>query len=171
MKNMKNSNYVRKIKNSDKNLMRKNNSNFDFRMNVMTKILKKMTLNVNVLMNIMSQQQKQQNKNFVAYFSLSFFDSILRKKKVSVFNSMFSQNQERFSFFEMNSHFYQRYFFGGSVDLRSVVIKCVYCFRNDHFMKRNCKDFSDNLRSGQIHTMNRRIFFEVFRIKTFSVQM
>ena len=171
MKNMKNPNYVRKIKNSDKNLMRDNNSTFDFRMNVMTKTLKKMTLNVNILMNIISQQQRQQNRNFVAYFPLPLSDSILRRKEIFVFNSLFSQNQKRFSFFEINSHFYQRYFFGGFVNLRSVIIKCVYCFKDDHFMKRDCKDFSDDLRNGKIHTMNRKIFLEIFRIETPSVQM
>ena len=147
----------------------------DNRIKNMIKTMKKMTLNVNAFMQEIAQHQKNQFK----YLSLSFENVQIARRPnqknqfavASIFQIEIAQNDRVFyqnnQF--MNSNDYQR--FSQRNSLKSFSNKCLYCYRNDHLYKKECRNFNDDLMFNKIHIIDRKLFFGFFRPETIQVRM
>ena len=151
----------------------------NIRLNNMTRVMKKMILNVNTFI--------QKIVNRIKYFTLPQFVFVQIMKRFKNETSIFvavavCQNQivssmqfvQQFNFFYqnnqfMNSEFYQRYFENDFS--KSANDKCLYCFKNDHIFKKNCFVFQKNITTQQIHIVDRRIYLKSQRSKSYQMRM
>ena len=147
----------------------------DNRIKNMIKTMKKMTLNVNVFMQKIAQQQKNQFR----YFFLPPEDVQIARRPnqknqfvvAPIFQARTAQNGRIFyqnnQF--MNSNDYQH--FSQRSSFKSFSNKCFYCYRNDHLYKRKCQNFNDDLMFNKIHIIDRKMFLGSFRFETQQIRM
>ena len=147
----------------------------DNRIKNMTKAMKKMILNVNAFMQRVAQHQGGQPR----YPSLPPEGVQIARRPdqgdqfaaVSVFQAETAQDG-RVSYQNnqfMNSNDYQR--FSQKSLFRPLSDKCLYCYRNDHLYKKECRDFNDDLMFNRIHIIDRKLFFGFFRLGAIQVRM
>ena len=138
--------------------------------------MKKMILNVNVFMQKIAQHQKNQFK----YPSLSSENVQIARRPnqknqpvvvASIFQIETAQN-DRILYQNnqfMNSNDYQRFSQKGPP--KPLSNKCLYCYRNDHLYKKECRNFNDDLMFNKIHIIDRKLFFGFFRSEAIQVRM
>jgi hypothetical protein len=108
-------------------------------------VMKKMTINVNNLVNcvFMTAEVKKMSSKITSAFSVSVMSMIDFATIINVAVDAVTDAQSYVtSFFEFLSF--------ASTD-RSSLNKCLYCFDKNHLYKRDCKAFNNDLISNRVH--------------------
>ncbi len=120
-------------------------SEIDVKLDDLIKIMKKMTINVNNLINCVffssDRDNSESNQDYQSYMS----------SRYSFSNQLFMLNSRSFSMFLQNMSFQNVLisnmsfaFFNNEVS-RSFFIKCIYCYEENHLFKKKCVKFNENL--------------------------
>jgi hypothetical protein len=146
-------------------------SSVDVKIDDLTKVMRKRTINVDNLTNCVffsndrscfKSNQFYSSKMFFRYFQL---------------NQSFMFNSKLFSMFLQNMSFQNMFFsniFSSSLNneiSRSFFNKCIYCYEENHLYKKNCVKFNENFKIERIHLQKKRIHFNVYNLEAFHVQM
>jgi hypothetical protein len=117
-------------------------------MKKITDVMKKMTINVNNLVNyvFMTAEAKKVSLKITSAFSASVMSMI-------DFATIVDAQSYVTSFFEFLSFAFTD---------RSSLNKCLYCFSKNHLYKRNCKAFNDDLISNRVHLQDKRVHLESY---------
>jgi hypothetical protein len=146
-------------------------SEIDARLDDLTEVMRKMTMNVDNLINcvfLSSDRNHSESSQFYSsqmlfrYSQLSqsfMFDS---KSSSMSLQNMFSQNM---SSLNMSSSL-----LNNEVS-RSLSNKCIYCYEDDHLYKRDCAKFNEDFKAERIHLQERRIHFDIYSLEASHVRM
>ncbi len=146
-------------------------SNADVKFDDLTKIMRKMTMNVNNLINCVSLSNDRSN------FESSQLYSSQMLSRYSQSNSSYMLDSKSFSMFLQNMSFQNMSFsnmfssFLNNEASRSLSNKCIYCYEENHLYKRNCVKFNENLKVERIHLQERRIHLDFYNFEAFHVRM
>jgi hypothetical protein len=110
-------------------------------MKKITDVMKKMTINVNNLVNYVFMTVKAKKMSSKITFAFSAFVMSMIDFATTI-NAAADAQSYVTSFFESLSF--------ASTD-RSFLNKCLYCFSKNHLYKRNCKAFNNDLISNKVH--------------------
>jgi hypothetical protein len=146
-------------------------SEIDVKLDDLIEIMKKMTINVDNLINCVFFSSDRDNfessQDYQSYMSSRYSSS----------NQSFMLNSKSFSMFLQNMSFQNVLssnmlfaFFSNEVS-RSSSIKCIYCYEEDHLYKRKCVKFNENLRTERIHLQKKRIHLDFYNFDVFYVRM
>ncbi len=146
-------------------------SNVDVKLDDLTKVMRKMTINVDNLINCVSLSSDRDNskssQNYQSYMTSRYSSS----------NQSFMFDSKSFSM-SLQNMFSQNVLFSNmsSASLsnevsRSSSTKCIYCYEKDHLYKRECVKFNENLKAKRIHLQKRRIHFDFYSFEVFHVRM
>jgi hypothetical protein len=121
-------------------------------MKKITDVMKKMTINVNNLVNcvFMTAEAKKMPSKITSALSasvMSMIDFATTVDAAADAQSYVTSSFESLSF--------------ASTD-RSSLNKCLYCFSKNHLYKRDCKAFNDDLISNRVHLQNKRVHLESY---------
>ncbi len=143
--------------------------NVDVKLDDLTEVMRKMTMNVDNLINcvFLSNERSnfESNQDYQSYMSSRYSFSnqsfMLDTKSFSLFlQNMSSQNMSSSIMSFLNNE-----------TSRSSFIKCIYCYEENHLYKRKCVKFNENLRAERIHLQKRRIHFDFYNFEVFHVRM
>jgi hypothetical protein len=154
-----------------KSRFEKSISNADVKLDDLTKVMRKMTMNVNNLINcVFLSSDRSKFESSQLYSSQMFF-------RYSQSNSSYMLDSRSFSMFLQNMSFQNMSFsnmfssFLNNEASRSLFNKCIYCYEENHLYKRNCVKFNENLKAERIHLQERRIHFDFYNLEAFHVRM
>jgi Asp-tRNA(Asn)/Glu-tRNA(Gln) amidotransferase C subunit len=121
-------------------------------MKKITNVMKKMTINVNNLVNcvFMTVEAKKVSSKITSALSASVMSMI---DFATTVNAVADAQSYVTSFFEFLSFAFTD---------RSFLNKCLYCFSKNHLYKRNCKVFNDDLISNKVHLQDKRVHLESY---------
>ncbi len=146
-------------------------SNVDVKLNDLTEIMRKMTMNVDNLINCVFFSSDRNHFESSQFYSLQMLFRYSQSSQSFMFDSrsfsmslqnMFSQNM---SFSNMFSSLLN------NETSRSLFNKCIYCYEENHLYKRNCVKFNENLKIERIHLQKRRIHLDFYNFEVFHVRM
>ncbi len=146
-------------------------SSADVKLDDLTKIMRKMTMNVNNLINCVFLSNDRNNFESSQFYSSQMFS------RYSQSNSSYMLDSKSFSMFLQNMSFQNMSFSNMSSSFlnneasRSLFNKCIYCYEKDHLYKRNCVKFNENLKAERIHLQKRRIHLDFYNSDVFHVRM
>ncbi len=141
----------------------------DVKLDDLTEVMRKMTMNVDNLINCVflsnERSNSESNQDYQSYmfsrYSSSNQSFMLSSKSFSLFlQNMSSQNMSSFIMSSLNNE-----------TSRSSFIKCVYCYEKNHLYKKECVKFNENLRIERIHLQKRRIHFDFYNSDVFHVRI
>jgi hypothetical protein len=115
-------------------------------------VMKKMTINVNNLVNYVFMTIKA--KKVSLKITSAFSDFMISMINFATIVDVVADAQ-----FYVTSSF--EFLFFASTD-RSFLNKCLYCFSKNHLYKRNCKTFNDDLISNRVHLQDKRVHLESY---------
>ncbi len=145
--------------------------NVDVRLDDLTKVMRKMTINVDNLINCVSLSNDRDNskssQSYQSYMTSRYSFSNQSFMLSSESFSMFLQNMSSQNVLFSNMLFA---FFSNEIS-RSSSIKCIYCYEKDHLYKRKCVKFNENLKAERIHLQKRRNHFDFYNSEIFHVRM
>jgi hypothetical protein len=132
-----------------------------FNMKKITDVMKKMTINVNNLVNyvFMIVKAKKVSLKITSAFSVSVMSTIDFATTVdAAADAQFyvTSSFEFLSFAFIN---------------RSFLNKCLYCFSKNHLYKRDCKTFNDDLINNKVHLQDKRVHLESYSSDAQHVKM
>ncbi len=144
-------------------------SDVDVRLNDLTEVMRKMTMNVDNLINCVflsnERSDLESNQDYQSYISLRYSSSnqafMLSFRSFSL--SLQNMSSQNMSFSIMS--------FLNNEASRSFSIKCIYCYEKNHLYKRKCVKFNENLRIEKIHLQKRRIHLDFYNSDVFHVRM
>jgi hypothetical protein len=130
-------------------------------MKKITDVMKKMTINVNNLVNcvFMTAEAKRVSLKITSAFSAFVMSMIDFATIVNV--TADAQFYVTSSFESLSFAFTDR----------SSLNKCLYCFSKNYLYKRNCKAFNDDLISNRMHLQNKRVHLESYSSDAQHVRM
>ncbi len=143
----------------------------DVKLDDLIEVMKKMTINVNNLINCVffssDRNNSESDQDYQSYmfsrYSSSNQSLMLSSKSFSMFlQNMFSQNVL------ISNMFFA--FFNNEIS-RSSFIKCIYCYEKNHLFKRKYVKFNENLKAKKIHLQKRRIHLDFYNFDVFHVRM
>ncbi len=144
-------------------------SEVDVKFNDLTKVMRKMTINVDNLINCVffssERNNSESSQDYQSYMSSRYFSSnqsfmLSSKSFLLSLQNMSSQNM---SFSIMS--------FLNNEASRSFFIKCIYCYEENHLYKKKCVKFNENLKTKKIHLQKRRIHLDFYNFDVFHVRM
>ncbi len=143
--------------------------NVDVKLDVLTEVMRKMTMNVDNLINCVFLSSERNNsessQDYQSYMS----------SRYSFSNQSFMFNSRSFSLFFQNMSFQNMSFsimlFLNNETSRSSFIKCIYCYEKNHLYKKKCVKFNENLRAEKIYLQEKRIHFELYNFDASFVRM
>ncbi len=146
-------------------------SNVDVKLDDLTKIMRKMTINVDNLINCMffsnDRDNSKSSQNYQSYMISRYSSS----------NQSFMLDSRSFSMFLQNMSS-QNVLFSNMLSAslsneisRSSSIKCIYCYEKNHLYKRECVKFNENLKIERIHLQKRKIHLDFYSSEIFHVRM
>ncbi len=146
-------------------------SSVDVRLDDLTEVMRKMTINVDNLINCVflssDRDNSRSSQNYQSYMTSRYSSSNQSLMFDSRSFSMFLQNMSSQNVLLSNM-------FSASLSneiSRSSSIKCIYCYEKDHLYKRECVKFNENLRAERIHLQKRRIHLDLYNFEAFHVRM
>jgi hypothetical protein len=146
-------------------------SEVDVKLDDLTEVMRKMTINVNNLINCVflssDRDNSESSQDYQSYMSSRYSSSNQSFMLSSRSFSMFLQNMSFQNVLISNMFFA---FFSNEVS-RSSFIKCIYCYEKNHLYKRECAKFNENLRAERIHLQKRRIHLDFYSLDVFHVRM
>jgi hypothetical protein len=141
-------------------------SDVDVKLDDLTKVMRKMTINVDNLINCVFLSNDRDNSKssqiYQLYMTSRYFFSNQSLMLDSRSFSMSFQNMSSSNMF---------FAFLNNEIARSFFIKCIYCYEEDHLYKRKCVKFNENLRTERIHLQKRRIHLDLYNFEIFHVRM
>jgi hypothetical protein len=146
-------------------------SNVDVKLDDLTKVMRKMTMNVNNLINCFFCSSDRSNSESNQFYSSQMFFRYFQSNSSYMLDSrsfsMFLQNMsfQNMSFSNMSSSFLN------NEASRSLFNKCIYCYEENHLYKRNCVKFNENFKIERIHLQEKRIHLDFYNLETFHVRM
>jgi hypothetical protein len=135
----------------------------DVKLDDLTKVIRKMTMNMNNLINCVFLSNDRSN------FESNQFYSSQMLFRYSQSNSSYMFDSRSFSMFLQNMSFQNMSLSNISSSLlnneasRSLFNKCIYCYEENHLYKRNCVKFNENLKIERIH-LQKEEFISIFII-------
>jgi hypothetical protein len=120
--------------------------NVDVKFDDLTKVMRKMTMNVNILINCVFLSSDRNNFKSNQFYSSQMFS------RYSQSNSSYMLDSKSFSMFLQNISFQNMLFSNMFLSLlnneasRSLFNKCIYCYEKNHLYKKNCVKFNENLK-------------------------
>ncbi len=144
-----------------KSRFEKSISSVDVKLNDLTKVMRKMTINVNNLINCVSLSSDRSNFESSQLYSSQMFFRYFHSNSFYMFDSRsFSMSLQNMSSSFLNNEV-SRFSFN----------KCIYCYEKDHLYKRDCVKFNENLKFERIHLQKRRIHLDFYNFDVFHVRM
>jgi hypothetical protein len=143
--------------------------NVDVKFNNLIEVMRKMTMNVNNLINCVFLSNERSNfESSQDYQSYMF-------SRYSSSNQSFMLNSKSFSLslqnmFSQNMSFSIMSFLNNKVSHLSF-IKCIYCYKKNHLYKKKCDKFNENFKIERIHLQKRRIHLDFYNFDIFHVRM
>jgi hypothetical protein len=170
MKKNVNEHFINLLK-AMKSRVEKSISKADVKLDDLIKVMRKMTINVDNLINCVffsnERSNSESNQNYQSYmfsrYSSSNQSFMLSSESFSMFlQNMSSQNVliSNMSFALLNNEI-----------VRSFFTKCIYCYEKDHLYKRECVKFNENLKTERIHLQKKRIHLDFYNFDAFHVRM
>jgi hypothetical protein len=144
-------------------------SNVDVKLDDLTKVMRKITMNVNNLINCVFLSSDRSNSES----NQLYFSQMLSRYSQS--NASYMLDSRSFSMFLQNMSFQNMSSSNMSSSLlnneasRSFSNKRIYCYEENHLYKRNCVKFNENLKVKRIHLQERRIYFDFYNFEAFHV--
>jgi hypothetical protein len=144
-------------------------SNVDVKLDDLIEVMRKMTMNVDNLINCVFLSSERDNfessQDYQSYMSSRYSSSnqslMLSSKSFSLFlQNMFFQNMSSSIMSFLNNEI-----------SRSSFIKCIYCYEKNHLYKRKCVKFNENLKVKKIHLQKRKIHLDFYNFDVFHVRM
>ncbi len=146
-------------------------SKVDVKLDDLTEVMKKMTINVNNLINCVFLSNDRDNselsQDYQSYMSSRYSSSSQSFMLSSRSFSMFFQNMSSQNVLISNMFLA---FLNNEIS-RSSFIKCIYWYEKNHLYKRECAKFNENLRTKRIHLQKRRIYLDFYNSDVFHVRM
>jgi hypothetical protein len=170
MKKIVNEHFINLLK-TMKSRVEESISKIDVKFDDLIEIMKKMTINVDNLINCVflssDRNNAESSQDYQSYMSSRYSSSnqsfMLNSKSFSMFlQNMFSQNVLISNMF---------FAFLNNEISRSFFIKCIYCYEKIYVYKRKCVKFNENLKTKRIHLQKRRIHFDFYNFDAFHVRM
>jgi hypothetical protein len=141
----------------------------DVKLDDLTEIMRKMTMNVDNLINcvFLSSERSnfESNQDYQSYMSSRYSSS---NQSLMLSSRLFSLSFQNMSFQNMSFSIMSLL---NNKTSRSSFIKCIYCYEKNHLYKRKCVKFNENLRTEKIHLQKRRIHLDFYNFDVFHVQM
>jgi hypothetical protein len=146
-------------------------SKVDVKLNDLIEVMRKMTINVDNLINCVFLSSDRNNSES----SQSYQSYMLSRYSSS--NQSFMLSSESFSV-SLQNMFFQNvlisnmfFAFLNNEIVRSSFIKCIYCYEKDHLYKKECVKFNENFKIEKIHLQKRRIHLNFYNFDVFHVRM
>ncbi len=144
-------------------------SNVDVRLDDLTEVMRKMTMNVDNLINCVFFSNERDNfessQDYQSYmfsrYSSSNQSLMLSSRSFSLsFQNMFFQNMSSSIMSLLNNEV-----------SHSSFIKCIYCYEKNHLYKRKCVKFNENLKVERIHLQKKKIHLDFYNFDVFHIRM
>jgi hypothetical protein len=170
MKKIVNEHFINLLK-TMKSRVEESISEVDVKLNDLTKVMRKMTINVDNLINCVFFSSDRN------HFESSQFYSSQMSFRYSQSSQSFVFDSRSFSMFLQNMFFQNMSFsnmFSSSLNneaSRSFFNKCIYCYEENHLYKRNCVKFNENLKIERIHLQEKKIHLDSYNFEAFHVRM
>ncbi len=146
-------------------------SNVDVRLDDLTKVMRKMTMNVNNLINCVFLSNDRSNFESSQSYSSQMLSRYSQSNSSYMFDSRsFSMFLQNMSFQNMSLSNMFSSFLNNEAS-RSFFNKCIYCYEENHLYKKDCVKFNENLKIERIHLQEKRIHFDFYNFETFHVRM
>jgi hypothetical protein len=146
-------------------------SEVDVKLDDLIEVMKKMTINVNNLINCVffssDRDNSESSQDYQSYMFSRYSSSNQSLMLSSRSFSMFLQNMSSQNVLTSNMFFA---FLNNEVS-RSSFIKCIYCYEKNHLYKRECAKFNENLKAKRIHLQKKRIHLDFYNLDVFHVRM
>jgi hypothetical protein len=146
-------------------------SNVDVKLDDLTEVMKKMTINVDNLINCVSFSSDRNHFKSSQFYSSQMLFRYSQSSQSFMFDSksfsMFLQNM----FFQNMSSSNMSSSFVNNEASRSFFNKCIYCYEENHLYKRNCVKFNENLRTEKIHLQKKKIHLDFYNSDVFHVRI
>ncbi len=141
-------------------------SNVDVKLDDLTKVMRKMTINVDNLINCVffssDRDNSRSSQNYQSHMTSRYSSS----------NQSLMLDSKSFSMFFQNMSFSNMFFASLSNEVaRSFSTKCIYCYEKDHLYKKECVKFNENLRTRRIHLQKRKIHLDFYSSEAFHIRM
>ncbi len=165
------SEYLINLLKTMKSRFEKSISNADVKLDDLTKVMRKMTMNVNNLINCVFLSNDRSNFESNQFYSSQMLFRYSQSNSSYMFDSksfsMSLQNMssQNMSFSNMSSSSLN------NEATRSLFNKCIYCYEKNHLYKRNCVKFNENLKIERIHLQKKRIHLDFYNFETLHVRM
>jgi hypothetical protein len=146
-------------------------SNVYVKLDDLTKVMRKMTMNVNNLINCVFLSSDRSNFESNQFYSSQMFFRYSQSNSSYMFDSrsfsMCLQNMssQNMSLSNMSSSLLN------NEATRSLSNKCIYCCEKNHLYKKDCVKFNENIKVERIHLQERRIHLDSYNFETFHVRM
>jgi hypothetical protein len=122
-------------------------SKVDVKLDDLTEIMKKMTINVNNLINCVSLSSDRDNsestQDYQSYMSSRYSSS---NQSLMLSSKSFSMSLQNMFFQNVLISNMLFAFFNNEIS-RSSFIKCIYCYKENHLFKKKCAKFNENLKA------------------------
>jgi hypothetical protein len=146
-------------------------SNADVRLDDLTKVMRKMTVNVNNLINCVFLSSDRSNFESSQLYSSQMLSRYSQSNSSYMLDSRsFSMSLQNMSFQNMSFSNMSSSFLNNEAS-RSLSNKCIYCYEENHLYKRDCAKFNENLRTERIHLQERRIHLDSYSLEASHVRM
>jgi hypothetical protein len=146
-------------------------SEADVKLNDLIEVMRKMTINVDNLINCVSLSSNRSNsessQDYQSYMSSRYSSSNQSLMLSSKSSSMFLQNMSSQNVLISNMFFA---FLSNEIS-RSSFNKCIYCYEENHLYKKECVKFNENLKAERIDLQKRRIHLDLYNSDASHVRM
>jgi hypothetical protein len=144
-------------------------SDVDVKLDDLTEVMWKMTMNVDNLINCVffssERSNSESSQDYQSYMSSRYSSSF---QSLMLSSKSFSLSLQNMSFQNMSSSIMS---FLNNETSRSSFIKCIYCYEENHLYKKKCIKFNENLRTERIQLQERRIHLELYNFDASHVRM
>ncbi len=146
-------------------------SKIDVKLDDLIEIMKKMTINVNNLINCVFLSNDRDNSESSQDYQLYMFSRYSSSNQSLMLSSrsfsMFLQNVFSQNVLISNMLFA---FLNNEIS-RSSFTKCIYCYEKNHLYKKECAKFNENFKIKKMHLQKKRIHLDFYNLDVFHVRM
>jgi dGTP triphosphohydrolase len=139
-------------------------SDVDVKLDDLTEVMRKMTMNVDNLINCVFLSNERDNsessQDYQSYMSSRYSSS---NQSLMLSSRSFSLSFQNMSFQNMSSFIMS--FLNNEIS-RSSFTKYIYCYEENHLYKKECVKFNENLKIERIHLQKKK-FISIFIILIF----
>ncbi len=146
-------------------------SEIDVKLDDLIEVMRKMTINVNNLINcVIFSSHRNNSESSQDYQSYMFSRYSSSNQSLMLSSRSFSMSLQNVS--SQNVLISNMFFaFLNNEISRSFFTKCIYCYEKNHLYKRKCAKFNENFKAEKIHLQKRRIHLDFYNFDVFHVRM